>query len=214
MLKLELTEDQKQVLQYERYHHPHPRVRQKMEVLWLKSQGLPHQEIARLAGVSENTMRSYLQEYAQGGLIRLREVRFHRPQSALDEHQASLKAYFRQHPPATVNEARAKIAELTGITRSPTQVREWMKRWGMRCRKIGVLPAKGDPDTQAEYQKKVGAAPSRGAGGNARGLLRGRRSLCFRGLCGRAMVFCPGLDQGTQRTAPLQCLRRPQRLDP
>ena len=42
MLKLDFTEDQKQVLHYERYHHPHPRVRQKMEVLWLKSQGLPH----------------------------------------------------------------------------------------------------------------------------------------------------------------------------
>jgi len=154
MLKLEFTEDQKQMLHHERYHHPHPHVRQKMEVLWLKSQGLPHREIARLAGVSENTMRSYLQEYAQGDLARLREVRCHRPQSALDEHQVALKAYFRQHPPATVNEARAKIAELTGITRSPTQVREWMKRCGMRCRKIGVLPAKGDPDEQTEYRKK------------------------------------------------------------
>lgn len=154
MLKLEFTEDQKQVLHHERYHHSHPHVRQKMEVLWLKSQGLPHREIARLAGVSENTMRSYLQEYAQGDLARLREVRCYRPQSALDEHQVALKAYFRRHPPATVNEARAKIAELTGITRSPTQVREWMKHCGMRCRKIGVLPAKGDPDEQAEYQKK------------------------------------------------------------
>ena len=55
MLKLEFTEGEKQALHYERYHHPHPRVQQKLEVLWLKSQGLPHREIARLAGVSENT---------------------------------------------------------------------------------------------------------------------------------------------------------------
>lgn len=54
-----------------------------------------------------------------------------------------------------LNEARAKMAELTGITRSPTQVREWMKRCGMRSRKIGVLPAKGDPDAQAAYQNRA-----------------------------------------------------------
>jgi hypothetical protein len=58
MLKLEFTVDEKQVLHDERYHHPHPRVRQKREVLWLKGQGLPHREMARLAGVSKNTLRS------------------------------------------------------------------------------------------------------------------------------------------------------------
>jgi transposase len=154
MLKLEFTTDEKQLLHYERYHYPHPRVRQKMEVLWLKSQGLPHREIARLAGVSENTLRSYLQEYVQGGLARLREVHFRRPQSELAAYRGALEVYFREHPPATVNEARAKMAELTGISRSPTQIRQFMKRCGMRCRKSGVLPAKGDPDEQAAYQKK------------------------------------------------------------
>jgi hypothetical protein len=29
-----------------------------------------------------------------------------------------------------------------------------MKRCAMRCRKIGVLPAKGNPDEQSEHQKK------------------------------------------------------------
>jgi len=28
-------------IRHDRYHHPHPRVQQKMEVLWLKSKGLP-----------------------------------------------------------------------------------------------------------------------------------------------------------------------------
>jgi hypothetical protein len=27
-------------IRHDRYHHPHPRVQRKMEVLWLKSQGL------------------------------------------------------------------------------------------------------------------------------------------------------------------------------
>ena len=68
---------------HERFHHEHPRVRRKMEALWLKSQGLAHQEIARLAGVSGNTLRSYLQQYAEGGIAGLKELHFRQPKSEL-----------------------------------------------------------------------------------------------------------------------------------
>ena len=44
MIRIEFTKQQVEDLSYERYHHPHPRVQQKMEVLYLKSQGLPHQQ--------------------------------------------------------------------------------------------------------------------------------------------------------------------------
>jgi hypothetical protein len=40
-------------LHYERFHHPHPRGQQKIEVLYLKSQGYPHQEITRLIRVTK-----------------------------------------------------------------------------------------------------------------------------------------------------------------
>jgi hypothetical protein len=40
MIQLELTETEIEALDYERYHHPHPQVQRKMEVLYLKSQGL------------------------------------------------------------------------------------------------------------------------------------------------------------------------------
>ncbi|WP_370583146.1 hypothetical protein [Microcystis sp. LEGE 00066] len=36
MINLEFTEEEKNSLYYERFHHPHPRVQLKMEVLWLK----------------------------------------------------------------------------------------------------------------------------------------------------------------------------------
>ncbi len=40
MLRLTFTEEQRQILSRERFQHPHPRVRKKFEVVWLKSQGL------------------------------------------------------------------------------------------------------------------------------------------------------------------------------
>ena len=58
MLQLACSEADKQALHYERYHHPHPRVQQRMEALWLKSQGVPHHQIAQLCAISANTLRS------------------------------------------------------------------------------------------------------------------------------------------------------------
>lgn len=37
MIRIQFTEEEKQALNYERYHYPHPRVQRKMEALWLKS---------------------------------------------------------------------------------------------------------------------------------------------------------------------------------
>ena len=50
-------------LDYQRYHHPHPRVQRKMEALLLKAKGLPHHQIASCVRVCENTARSYFQQY-------------------------------------------------------------------------------------------------------------------------------------------------------
>ena len=65
----------------------------------------------------------------------------------------------------TINEAGAMLETLTGIRRSPTQVRLFLAHLGLHRRKVGLLPAKGDPDVQEEYQKKVGATLSRRTSG-------------------------------------------------
>src|SRR5215471_5519961 len=77
MLQLAFSEADKQALHYERYHHPHPRVQQRMEVLWLKSQGVPHHQIAQLCAISAKTLRSYLKLYQTGGVEALKQLHFH-----------------------------------------------------------------------------------------------------------------------------------------
>ena len=127
-IQLEFTPEIQESLNYERYHHPVPLVQRRMEVLWLKSHNLPHALIATLAGVSENTMREYFRLYAEGGLEKLKEVNFYRPESELQAHLTSLEAYFQANPPATVKEAQSEIESLTGIKRSETQVRDFLKK--------------------------------------------------------------------------------------
>ncbi len=80
-----------------------------MEVLWLKSQGLAHREICRLAGISSNTLRQYLGMFQSGGIKKLTELNFYAPISELEQHRYRLEAHFRAHPPATINEAAAMI---------------------------------------------------------------------------------------------------------
>jgi transposase len=64
-----------------------------------------------------------------------------------------LEAYFREHPPATAKEAMAKLEELTGVRRSPDRVRVFLKRLGMDCRQVGMIPAKADGDQQEAFKK-------------------------------------------------------------
>jgi transposase len=150
MLTIEFTEADKQALNYERFHHPHPRVQRKMEALWLKSQGLSHKDIAKLTGISPNTLRSYLRAYQSGGRDRLKQINFYRPKSELMAQAKTLEAYFRQSPPASIREAANKIEELTGIKRRPTQVRQFLKSIGIRCPKVGVGHNWAEPDLQAD----------------------------------------------------------------
>lgn len=153
MIHLTFTEAETAALNYERYHHPHPRVQRKMEALWLKSQGLPHNEIGRLTGIGSTTLTSYLRLYQMGGLEALKEVKLYRPASELQVYRGTLEAYFREHPPATTKEAMAKIEELTGIRRSPDRVRHFLKGLGMACRKVGMVPAKADQEQQEAFKK-------------------------------------------------------------
>jgi transposase len=210
MLQLEFSEADKRALNHERYHHPHPRVQQRMEALWLKSQGLPHQRIATLCAISGNTLRAYLKLYQAGGMEALKQLNFYRPQSLLSEQRETLEAHLRAHPPHTINEAISVIEALTGIRRSPTQIRVFLKQLGLKCLKVGLLPAKGDPEEQETYQKKVRAPLSRSTRGGACGLFCGCSAFCLRRVSRLPLVFRPVLDQGTQWAAALQCLGRAQ----
>lgn len=155
MIKINFTETEINQLKYERYHHPHPRVQRKMEALLLKSQGqLAHKDIAFLTGVCPNTLRTYLREYQIGGINRLKKINFYQPKSELKQYHKSLEDYFQKNPVASINEAASKIEELTGIKRSPTRIRQFLKSLGLKRRKIGMIPSKVDPDVPMRFKKE------------------------------------------------------------
>jgi len=151
MLKIDFTAEQIEALKHERFHHPHPFVRCKMETLLLKSQNLPHALIAKLVDISQNTMLSYFREFQAGGVDALKQLRFRRPVSKLESFRSSLEAHFREHPVLSLKQAKAEIAELTGISLSIPQIRKFLLKIGLKCRQVGSVPAKADLAKQAEF---------------------------------------------------------------
>jgi len=127
-IQLEFTPEILKELYYHRYRHLAPLVQRRMDALWLKAHGLPHAQIAELVGITENTLREYFELYQQGGIEKLKELNYYRPESELKEHVTSLETYFRDHPPASIKEAQKKIELITGVQRSETQVREFLKK--------------------------------------------------------------------------------------
>jgi len=96
-------------------------------------------------------VRRYLEDYQAGGLDKLKEVNVYHPTSELNGHRAAVEEEFKAHPPQTINEAMERIEQLTGLRRSPTQVRTFLKGLGLKRLKVGQIPAKADPAQQAEF---------------------------------------------------------------
>lgn len=138
---LNFTDEDRAQLAYQRFHHPHPRVQQRMEVLWLLSQGESPTRAAELAGVSRTTAWRFVRAFRAGGIARLSQIAWDSPPSELVSHQESLAAEFRQRPPHTTAEAAARIEALTGVRRRPTQVREFLRQTlGLSWRRVAALP--------------------------------------------------------------------------
>jgi len=62
-----------------------------------------------------------------------------------------LKAEFEARPARSINEAAERIEKLTGIRRSPTQMRQFLKDLKLKRLKVGQIPAKADPEEQKAF---------------------------------------------------------------
>ncbi len=143
MIQIKITEKQKAALYHARYNHPHPHVQKKMDVLYLKSFGkLSHELICEIVGITPNTMRTYLKQYQEGGIKKLKEINFYRPQSDLAIHARTIETYIKERPPATISEAVHMIEQLTGVKRSMNRTRVFIKSLGVKFLKVGTIPAK------------------------------------------------------------------------
>ncbi|MFT4640885.1 MAG: transposase [Verrucomicrobiales bacterium] len=100
------------------------------------------------------SVSNYIAEFREGGLSATVEDRAYTPESSLEPYHGELEKSFREKPVGCAKQARARIAKLTGLTLSPSQVRRVILSMGMRYRKAGQIPGKADGQKQMDFLEK------------------------------------------------------------
>jgi transposase len=156
MLATNLNESEIHRVNYERFHYPCPLVQKRIHAVYLKKAfGFSNEMIGQMMDLSRNTVGQYVRAYDQNGLEALCQFRFGTNRSELENHSIGILESFSERPPMNSREAQARILEMTGISRSQTQIREFMKRHGLKYVKTGHIPAKVDEQRQAEWLEET-----------------------------------------------------------
>jgi transposase len=149
-LRVQLTEEQQSIVNEERTSHPHPRVREKMLILWMLHCGITRQKAAEVAGVGRATVQRYVAAFRDGGLDGLRRCDVKGRVSELAAYRDLIRESFEKSPVRTIAEASDRIFQLTGLRRGPSQVRKFLKDLGLKWRSVRAIPVP-PKETLAEH---------------------------------------------------------------
>ena len=156
MLPINLSETEIRQLNYERYYYPCPAVQKRIHAVYIKATtDMSNAMIGALIGLNRDSVGDWIMRYQQGGFDALCQFNYGTNTSAMDNHADSILKSFIRQPPMNVNEAKSRIEAMTGISRSPSQVRTFMKRHGLRYIKTGHIPAKADTEKQRQWVKET-----------------------------------------------------------
>lgn len=126
-------------------------VRRKALAISLKNIGIENKQISQIVTVSERRISDYVKQYKEKGIEGVTCYKPYKPKSRLEDYTEQIKEDFNKNLPSTASEASERIEELTGIKRSPTQVRNFMHKLGMKHLKVGHIPAKANPEEQEKF---------------------------------------------------------------
>jgi transposase len=156
MFTLQLTEADVAKASYERYCNSLPTVQKRMEVLLLvHHSNLSYDLIGTIAGVHRDTVTDYIKLYQQAGMTGILKTNFKGCQSSLTPHAAFLEAHFAENPCLSSTQAGQTIEKLTGIKRSPTQIRAFLHKLGMVYQKTSQIPAKVSVVAQEKWKTEI-----------------------------------------------------------
>lgn len=148
MIKLSIDKEKQDLLYYNLLKENHPKTRLKNLVLYLKSEEYKHIEICKLCRITKPTLTKYLIEYQQNGIESFKTIKWKGQPSKLNDYKDVIDKDFETNPPKSINEAQDRIEKLTGIKRSPTQIRAFLKKLKYKYLKIGSIPGNGDGEDE------------------------------------------------------------------
>lgn len=156
LTKLEISSEELEKLNYERYHYPCPVVQKRLHSIYIKAiTDLSNEDVGNLTDAHRNSIGEWIRIWQSQGLDALLEVHYGTNKSVLENHATSIKESFTRQPPRSIAEAIIKIKELTGIERSHSRLRAFMKRHDFRYLKTGHIPAKVNTTQQHDWVEKT-----------------------------------------------------------
>ena len=151
MIKINLSAQERSLLQDLHQNHLHQVIRQRAHVLLLRAEGISNRQISNITGLGETTLIDYLHQYLKNGKDWLTTLNFRKPTSRLQPFDQAIKNYFDQNPISTISQACKEVQDLTGVTLRNTQMRAYLKKLDIRWRKVGSIPAKVDIQAQRTF---------------------------------------------------------------
>ena len=151
MIKVTLSMSERVVLRDLHQNHIHPVIRQRAHVLLLRSENTPNNRISIITGLGETTIIDYAHQYLDNGVSWVTTLNFRKPVSQLQSFDEEIKAYFEKNPVSTISQACKEVEKLTGVTVKNTQMRAFLKKLGIKWRKVGGIPAKVDIEAQQKF---------------------------------------------------------------
>ncbi len=152
MLQLNLSDAEIQQLNYERFYYPCPTAQKRIHAVYMKATvTATDSTIGHFCGLKRQTVSRCIKSYQDGGIDALYQFNYGTNKSELEKHSMSILQSFTERPPMNTCEAKSRIEELTGISRSPTQVRTFMKKHELQYIKTGHIPAKADFEKQQQW---------------------------------------------------------------
>jgi len=156
MLQLNLSDSEIQRLNYEKNYYPCPIVQKRIYAVFLKAKfSFSNTLIGQITGLHRHSVSYWIKEYQSGGFESLCYYNYGTNESEMEKHSDSILESFSKQPPMNACEAKSRIEKLTGISRSPSQVRTFMKKHGLRYIKTGHIPANADVEKQQLWVKSI-----------------------------------------------------------
>ena len=153
---LNLSAEEINQLKIERYTYGDIKIQKRLNAIYMMSDtDYNDSQIAKIVGCHRNILPNWRNKCLYQGLPSLYENHYNKPESELEEHSQNILTYLDENPIQSVNQAVAVIEELTGIKRSPTQIRQFLLRHGYKWRKMGQIPGKADVEQQSTWLKNT-----------------------------------------------------------
>jgi transposase len=156
LTKLEISSGELAKLNYERYHYPCPIVQKRLHSIYIKAMsGLSNEQVGNFTDAHPNSISEWVKVYQKDGIEALLKVNHGTNKSLMEIYAVNINELFTKDPPRSIGEAIIKIKELTGIERSHSRVRAFMKRHKFRFLKTGHIPAKVNNSQQHDWVEKT-----------------------------------------------------------